>query len=117
MATMNKSEVFKEAMESLICLRNDYLFRGGFYCFVTKKNHRVKINRKDVQFIREIYHESCEFDIAGRPNQTAKSIIIFFSNASEPIEFSTSRGHENYISESCLSELSAALTYDNEILP
>jgi hypothetical protein len=93
---------------------NDYFWRGGFFVFITENNHRIKINKKDIQLIREVYDKSAMFDINNTANQMPERIIIFFSNASEPMEFSTSIGHENQIRFDTMQELMERLTAENE---
>jgi hypothetical protein len=91
--------------------KNDaYLLRGGFYQVVTAKKQRISINRKDVQFVREFFSETVNFDGNGTPDEMPERIVIFFSNSSEPIEFSTVKGHENEVSDIKLDLLMMGLT-------
>jgi hypothetical protein len=109
-ATNSVHGMTTDAMASLAKACNDYFWRGGFYQIVTAKKERISINRKDVQFVREFFSETVNFDGNGTPDEMPERIVIFFSNSSEPIEFSTVKGHENEVSDIKLDLLMLGLT-------
>jgi hypothetical protein len=99
-----------EVVDSIVEKNDACLLRGGFYQIVTTKKERISINRKDVQFVREFFSETVNFDGNGTPDEMPERIVIFFSNSSEPIEFSTVKGHENEVSDIKLDLLMLGLT-------